>query len=186
MAKYTYPPGDFLDMLQEECAEVIQAVCKLRRFGPTGAAAPGYIGPTPVQQLHQELGDLIVVIEHLIDPGGPVDWFKVAEAAIWKNARLRELFGVERSKVRTGGGGAGPGCDHGGTDTVKTMTAATVRERLAKIRQLAVDPEAAHSAEDDLYTDLLRAIANGKCEDPAKCAKLALTSRKLRFDRWCA
>jgi hypothetical protein len=48
------------------------------------------------------------------------------------------------------------------------------------------DPEGAHSREDDLYLQLLTAIANGKCENPALCAKIAIQTQELDFARWCA
>lgn len=68
------------------------------------------------------------------------------------------------------------------------MTVADVQERLAKIRILAeaCDHEAAHSEEDLLYTEILQAIADGKCTDPAAVAREAVTSDSIKFYRWCA
>ena len=48
------------------------------------------------------------------------------------------------------------------------------------------DHESLHAAEDDLYLSLLKAIAKGSCEDPQGCAKEALKTQKLKFERWCA
>ncbi len=51
---------------------------------------------------------------------------------------------------------------------------------------MAGDAEAAHSEEDFLYEDVLRAIATGTCIDPQACAALALESGKIDFNRWYA
>lgn len=48
------------------------------------------------------------------------------------------------------------------------------------------DDEAAHTDEDKLHRDVFRAIADGKCEDPAACARAALESLDLDFERACA
>lgn len=47
------------------------------------------------------------------------------------------------------------------------------------------DYEAAHADEDRLWRDVLRAIAEGWCEDPAACARAALESQDLEFKRAC-
>lgn len=44
---------EILLILQEECAEVIQAICKIRRFGLE----------TNVDQLRQEVGDVLCMLE---------------------------------------------------------------------------------------------------------------------------
>lgn len=48
------------------------------------------------------------------------------------------------------------------------------------------DDEMAHSAEDALTNHVLEGIASGKCPDPVKYAKLALSTSELSFSRWCA
>jgi hypothetical protein len=48
------------------------------------------------------------------------------------------------------------------------------------------DDERAHAREDELYRDVLSAIAEGRCGDPAECARLALTTQEINFNRWCA
>ena len=66
------------------------------------------------------------------------------------------------------------------------MNTADIAVRLDKISKIADDGEAAHIVEDELYVDLLRAIADGSCINPAICAGKALESRKFDFQRWCA
>ena len=66
------------------------------------------------------------------------------------------------------------------------MTPDDVRKEIENIRAMQGDPEGAHSREDDLYLQLLTAIANGKCENPALCAKIAIQTQELDFARWCA
>lgn len=63
-----------------------------------------------------------------------------------------------------------------------SMIVAVVYE-IAKIQD---DDEAAHSLEDRLHRAVLRAVAEGRCEDPARCAELATTSLDLTFGRFCA
>lgn len=53
---------EILDILQEECAEVIQAVSKCRRFGIDNSHKSGL---TQRQQLTQEIGDVMLMIELL-------------------------------------------------------------------------------------------------------------------------
>lgn len=63
MPKYDCKMGDPLDMLVEECAEVIQAAMKARRFGLDGA--PGYTGIKPREEIVNEIGDVLACIELL-------------------------------------------------------------------------------------------------------------------------
>lgn len=104
MPKYSCSPGKFTDMLGEEAAEVAQAIFKLNRFGKDGARDHGYTGPSPVEQLHQEVADFLVVVEHLVDVG-LLEPEKIAECMAAKNARLRQLFDVDvaRAQVSVGG-----------------------------------------------------------------------------------
>jgi hypothetical protein len=66
------------------------------------------------------------------------------------------------------------------------MTPEDVRKRVKKIESLKGDPEAAHGEEDDMHVAILQAIANNTCDDPAKCAKVALETERIEFPRWCA
>lgn len=59
-----------------------------------------------------------------------------------------------------------------------------ITKKVQEVRDLAgTDFEAAHGREIDLHKDVLRAIANGKCEDPAACAKEALRTTRIKFKR---
>jgi len=55
--------NEILDILQEECAEVIQAISKCRRFGIDGQNLKS--GRTQREELVQELGDVTLLIELL-------------------------------------------------------------------------------------------------------------------------
>lgn len=63
------------------------------------------------------------------------------------------------------------------------MTIIETKLRVMAIVDLQKDFEAAHGAEDKLYRDLLKSISDGKCEDPKKCARLALQSKQVKFKR---
>jgi hypothetical protein len=67
-----------------------------------------------------------------------------------------------------------------------TINLDDVRKRVAEVRELADDPEAAHSAEDALWESVLTAISNGVCDDEQACAKEALKTQRIKFARWCA
>lgn len=66
------------------------------------------------------------------------------------------------------------------------MTVREVKDRVGRIKVAQGDPEVAHSEEDALYSDLLAAIAHGRCIEPARCAEEALKTKRLTFARWCA
>lgn len=66
------------------------------------------------------------------------------------------------------------------------MTVDEVRERVAKIAAIGGDDELAHGEEDLLHEEVLRAIADGRCPDPAGAAREALKTLDLDFERWCA
>lgn len=58
---------EILDILQEECAEVIQNISKCRRFGLENVYLKGE--GTQREQLVKELGDVLAMIELLKDHG---------------------------------------------------------------------------------------------------------------------
>jgi len=64
---------------------------------------------------------------------------------------------------------------------------ADIRCRVARIADLVgrQDDETAHKAEDELWCDVLTAIANGN-QYARQIAAEALTSLEVVFDRWCA
>jgi len=63
------------------------------------------------------------------------------------------------------------------------MTIDEVRERVDDIRHGAGDDETAHGMEDNLYIDVLEAIANG-AGNPEKLAAEALKTQEIEFYRW--
>lgn len=65
------------------------------------------------------------------------------------------------------------------------MNKSDVKKRVAEIAAVTSDFEAAHGREDDLYRDVLRAIAEG-APDAAKLAAEALKTQELDFDRYTA
>ncbi len=56
-----------LDILQEECAEVIVEISKCRRFGLNSVHYK--TGVKHVQMLEQELGDVLAMIDILVEQG---------------------------------------------------------------------------------------------------------------------
>lgn len=67
----------------------------------------------------------------------------------------------------------------------EAMTVDEVREAVALIATMTHDDEAAHSNEDTLWENVLRAIADG-VPHPEALAKEALKTVNLDFSRWCA
>ena len=66
------------------------------------------------------------------------------------------------------------------------ITVDAIRQRIDAIDDLSDDWEAAHREEDQLYRDVLQAIANG-APDPTHLARTALETSSLFFDRYyCA
>lgn len=58
---------EVMDILQEECAEVIQAVSKISRFGIDNVK-PGK-PKTNREHLEEELGDMLAMIDIMLDRG---------------------------------------------------------------------------------------------------------------------
>ncbi|WP_433701746.1 hypothetical protein [Nocardiopsis sp. CA-288880] len=65
------------------------------------------------------------------------------------------------------------------------MTPQDIRDRVARIEANRDDDETAHSMEDDLYTDVLKAIAGG-APNATELAREALRTVDIDFARWCA
>lgn len=65
------------------------------------------------------------------------------------------------------------------------MTLDDVRALVQAISERAFDNEAAHSMADDLYIEVLRAVANGH-PDAGAMAAHALLVEDIDFERWCA
>ena len=66
------------------------------------------------------------------------------------------------------------------------MTPETIQQSVDDIRAMQRDPETAHAAEQDPHRAVLGAIAGGLVDDPAECARVALTTAEMTFPRWCA
>lgn len=96
MPKYSVPMGDPLDMLVEECAEVIQEMMKVRRFGMEGTREWAMAGNDPPRKrLIQEIGDVMTVIDVLLAQG-VITIEELTAARTKKSHRLTELFGFEQ------------------------------------------------------------------------------------------
>jgi NTP pyrophosphatase (non-canonical NTP hydrolase) len=78
---------EILDILQEECGEVVQMVSKCRRFGIDDAY--GEDGETNRSRLTKEIGDLMCMIQ-LMQEAGIVDMAEVMFAAGKKRIKLKE------------------------------------------------------------------------------------------------
>lgn len=68
----------------------------------------------------------------------------------------------------------------------KPLTPEAVAASVEKIKASSEDPEVAHSHEDALHQEVLAAIAADNCTDAKECARVALTSLDIEFDRWYA
>jgi NTP pyrophosphatase (non-canonical NTP hydrolase) len=77
---------EVMDILQEECAEVIQAVSKVSRFGIDNCK-PGK-PLTNREHLEEELGDLLAM----------VDIMKEMDIISWGNLEVAKLAKIEKLK----------------------------------------------------------------------------------------
>lgn len=75
---------EILDILQEECAEVIQAISKCRRFGLDNSHKSGL---TQRENLTQEVGDLLCMID-LLFAYNIINHQAVQQAKQAKNVKL--------------------------------------------------------------------------------------------------
>lgn len=74
---------------QEECAEVTQAISKVFRFGFNSE----HNGSTNKQRLEEEVGDLLCMIELMIEQG-IIDGNAVAQAGIKKKEKLAKWSNI--------------------------------------------------------------------------------------------
>lgn len=77
--------NEVMDILQEECSEVIQAVSKIRRFGIDNAK-PG-TEYTNREHLEEEVGDMLAMIDILLI-NNVVSWSNLHRA---KRAKIEKL-----------------------------------------------------------------------------------------------
>jgi len=61
--------NEALDLLQEECAEVIQARSKVRRFGSDFRGRGGKADYTAHEELQREIYDVLILIDFLVEHG---------------------------------------------------------------------------------------------------------------------
>jgi NTP pyrophosphatase (non-canonical NTP hydrolase) len=80
---------EILLICQEECAEVTQAISKVFRFGIDAE----YNGRTNYQRLTEEVGDLLCMIDLMID-SKIIDGLAVQNAALQKRNKLRQWSDV--------------------------------------------------------------------------------------------
>jgi len=76
---------EVMDILQEECAEVIQAVSKISRFGIDNLK-PGK-PKTNREHLEEELGDMLAMIDIMLD----LDLVSMDNLEIAKQAKIEKL-----------------------------------------------------------------------------------------------
>lgn len=76
---------EIMDILQEECGELIVAVSKVRRFGLFNAYKDG---GTQKEHLTQEAGDVMLMIQLLVDHG-VLDENELKEASERKATKLK-------------------------------------------------------------------------------------------------
>lgn len=62
MKKQKFDKKELLNITTEECAEVIQAISKVQRFGLDGIHPDKKDGPTNKDHLTEEIGDLLCMI----------------------------------------------------------------------------------------------------------------------------
>ncbi len=82
--------NQIFEILQEECAEVIQAVSKVKRFGIDNE----YNGVSNREHLTEEVGDLLAMIE-LLAQGNYVDMNAVYAYAMAKKDKLRKWSDIK-------------------------------------------------------------------------------------------
>jgi NTP pyrophosphatase (non-canonical NTP hydrolase) len=75
---------EILDILQEECGEVVVAISKCRRFGMDNSYKDG---GTQREHLVQELGDVLLLID-LLKSHNVVNETELQEAMIRKSQKL--------------------------------------------------------------------------------------------------
>lgn len=77
---------EILNILQEECAEVIQAVSKVARFG-FEHRWPDETSQSNRECLEQEVGDVLAMVKLMIDFG----MVKEENLQIWTNRKIEKL-----------------------------------------------------------------------------------------------
>jgi len=87
---------EVLDILQEECAEVIQAVSKVSRFGIDNYK-PGK-PKTNREHMEEELGDLLAMVDIMLEQG-IVSWRNLEVAKQAKIEKLKKWSNIFTEKI---------------------------------------------------------------------------------------
>lgn len=87
---------EILTILQEECAEVIVEVSKIRRFGPDQCKADS--DETNIQRLQKELGDVMAMIELITKEGVGVTTQGLKSAKMAKFEKLKVWSNITINK----------------------------------------------------------------------------------------
>ena len=69
---------------------------------------------------------------------------------------------------------------------MEKITPEWVQTQVDAIDDVSGDYESAHHKEDVLYAHILEAIAAGTIENAPECARIALTTQSIDFERHCA
>ena len=86
--------SEVIDITQEECAEVIQAISKIRRFG----LYTQHNGVTNQAHLEEEIGDLMCMVELMVEKQ-MIDQTAVLEAARRKRLKLQQWSKIFNEEV---------------------------------------------------------------------------------------
>lgn len=84
--------NEVMDILQEECAEVIQAVSKIRRFGMDNSKHG--TDQTNRAHLEEELGDMLAMIDILM-VNDIVSWGNLHQAKRAKIEKLKKWSNIQ-------------------------------------------------------------------------------------------
>lgn len=80
---------EILEIIQEECAEVVVAISKIKRFGPDQVFSPNPLDEdTNMKKLEKELGDVQALVDLLIKKKVGVSKAGISKA---KDAKIKKL-----------------------------------------------------------------------------------------------
>lgn len=87
---------EILQILQEECAEVVVAISKCLRFGPDQCKPDS--DQTNIMQVEQELGDVQALVELLVKKKVGVTNNGIADAKKLKFEKLKKFSNIKFNK----------------------------------------------------------------------------------------
>jgi NTP pyrophosphatase (non-canonical NTP hydrolase) len=79
-----------LDLIQEECAEIIQIISKIRRFGFSSYNPYDPSGDTNLELLHDEIGDFLTLYAYLRNDMKIIDSDLIHERKKYKREKLHK------------------------------------------------------------------------------------------------